>query len=69
MPQQTLRTFDAARMVLLCNAVECSAKIAMTALLRCRATMGLLPDHDPLRLIILAHAACEIADHELGTVV
>jgi hypothetical protein len=40
-------------MVLLCTRVECSAKIAMTALRSGLATMRLLPDHDPLRLIFL----------------
>jgi hypothetical protein len=36
----------------LCNAVECLAKIAMTALRIGGATMDLLPDHHSLRLII-----------------
>jgi hypothetical protein len=39
-------------MGLLCNAVEWFAKIAMTALRSSGVTMGLLPDHDGLRLII-----------------
>jgi hypothetical protein len=69
MPQPTLRTFDPERMVLSRNAVECFAKIAMTALQSGRVTMCLLPDHDPLRLIILERAACEIINQELGTVV
>jgi hypothetical protein len=69
MPQPTPRTFDVRTMVLLCNAVECFAKIAMTALHSDRATMCLLPDRDPLRLIILETRSARIADYELGTVV
>jgi hypothetical protein len=40
-------------MVLLPNAVECFAKIAMTALSSRLATMGLLPKHDLPRRIFL----------------
>jgi hypothetical protein len=40
-------------MVLLCKRVECSAKIAMTALRSGLVAMRLLPDHDPSRLIFL----------------
>jgi hypothetical protein len=56
-------------MVLLCDAVECSAKIAMTALHGGGVTMGLLPDHDRLRLIILGRITYEIVNQELSTVV
>jgi hypothetical protein len=52
MPQPTPRTFDAGRMVLSRNAVECFAKIAMTALRSGRVTMRLLSDHDRRRRII-----------------
>jgi hypothetical protein len=45
-------------MVLLRNAVECFAKIAMTALRSGRATMFLLPDHDRLRRIIPGARGC-----------
>jgi hypothetical protein len=38
-------------MVLLCGSVECSAKIAMTALCCTAAAMELLLDHDPPRRI------------------
>jgi hypothetical protein len=69
MPQPTPQTFDVGRMVLSRNAVECFAKIAMTALQSGRVTVCLLPDHDPLRLIILKRAACEFINRELGTVV
>jgi hypothetical protein len=42
-------------MVLLRKSVECSAKIAMTALRNRRETMGLLPDHDlPQRIFLNA---------------
>jgi len=45
-------------MVLLSKGVECSAKIAMTALPSRSAAMGLLPEHDWPRCIFLgAHAA------------
>jgi hypothetical protein len=47
-------------MVLSCNAVEYFAKIAMTALQSVCVTMCLLPYHDPLRLIILERAACDL---------
>jgi hypothetical protein len=40
-------------MVLLSNAVECSAKIAMTALRSHLATTRLLPEHDWRRRIFL----------------
>jgi hypothetical protein len=40
-------------MVLLWKSVECSAKIAMTALLTGFAAMVLLPDRDPPRRIFL----------------
>jgi len=39
-------------MVLLCGSVECSAKIAMSALRSARRAMGLLPDHDLARRIL-----------------
>jgi hypothetical protein len=45
-------------MVLLLEGVECSAKIAMMALLVRLATTGLLPEHDLQRRIFIdAHAA------------
>ena len=47
------RSFDVRRMVLHCKRVECSAKIAMTALRSGLAAMRLLPDHDLSRLIFL----------------
>jgi hypothetical protein len=40
-------------MMMLRTSVECSAKIAMTALLACRAATGLLPDLDRTRRIFL----------------
>jgi hypothetical protein len=40
-------------MVLPGNSVECSGKIAMTALPAWSAAMGLLPERDPARFIIL----------------
>jgi hypothetical protein len=42
------------------KSVECSAKIAMTALCSDRATMGLLPDHRPRRFIMLATTTSRI---------
>jgi hypothetical protein len=46
-------------MVLRGKAVECSAKIAMTALLNGSAAMGLLPNHDLARRIYLAVSAVQ----------
>jgi hypothetical protein len=56
-------------MVLLCKAVECCGKIAMTTLHSGGVTMGLLPDRDLLRLIILGLITYEIVNQELSTVV
>jgi hypothetical protein len=53
-------------MVLLAVQVECSAKIAMTALhSRCK-TMRLLPDHDLPRLIFLDAYGAQIVNLKLG---
>jgi hypothetical protein len=47
-------------MVLLSNAVECSAKIAITALQRRVATTRLLPEHDLQRCIFLGANGAQI---------
>jgi hypothetical protein len=53
-------------MVLLAVQVECSAKIAMTALhSRCK-TMRLLPDHDLPRLIFLDADGAQIVNLKMG---
>jgi hypothetical protein len=46
--------------------VECSAKIAMTALSSGGVTVSLLPNHDPLRLIYSCRAPCAKFEHEFG---
>jgi hypothetical protein len=50
-------------MMMLRTSVECSAKIAMTALLACRATTGLLPDLGQTRRIFLMGAPCTFFGH------
>jgi hypothetical protein len=49
----TWRSFDEQMMVWLEISVECSAKIAMSALRSGAATMGLLPNHVLARRIFL----------------
>jgi len=54
-------------MVALSKGVECSAKIAMTALPSRRVTTRLLPEHDLRRRIFLVdHGDRRFVHHELG---
>jgi hypothetical protein len=53
-------------MVLLAVQVECSAKIAMTALRSRSGTMRLLPDHDLPRLFFLDAYGAQIVNLKLG---
>jgi hypothetical protein len=53
MPQLRLRALDFRMMVMLRKAVECPAKIAMTALRNSREAVSLLPYHDLRQRIFL----------------